>query len=57
MKCIILFIIVWALLFLIGGSRLDDGYDFIPAQYNWKGALISFVLTALMFGMLYYFNF
>lgn len=53
MKYIIVFIIVWGLMFWIGNSRLDDGYDFIPAQYNWKGAFISLLLTALIFGIIY----
>lgn len=53
MKYIILFIIAWALMFWLGNSRVDNGYDFIPAKYNWKGALVSFVLTALMFGMFF----
>ena len=50
MKYIITFIVAWGLMFWLGNSRLDNGYDFIPAQYNLKGVLKSFILTALTFG-------
>lgn len=45
------FVICWGLIFWLGCSRLDNGYDYIPAQYNLKGALISLAATIAVFGI------
>ena len=55
MKYVIIFIITWGLMFWLGNSRLDNGYDFIPTQYNLKGVLTSFILTMLTFGFVFLF--
>lgn len=51
MKYIILFIVTWAIIFFVGNSRVDNGYDYIPSKYNWKTALISLITTAIVFGL------
>lgn len=49
MKMFILFIVSWGLIFWLGMSGMDNFYAEIPSRHNWKGALDSLALTAIMF--------
>ena len=50
---VIAFLVIWFLLFWVGGSRLDNGYDYIPAKRSWRWALFTFVCDILGFAFAY----